>query len=181
VVFMTGLVDAASRPGPGASRSVSLLTSKGKSCQRVTLTVQEERRLFYVGMTRARDELVLSHVRPTTVGGGPAVCRSSCGSARPARNAASRCRCRRCGPLSLERLAAFEPVAEPVERGRQPGEGPLSLSFYQVGDYLTCRSSTSTCTVLRRADCAAPLHRVRLRSAPGVQEFHPPRGARGAS
>ncbi len=59
VVFMTGLVDGPlSRLGLAASRWPC-----HRSCVRETLPegdahLQEERRLFYVGMTRARDELV---------------------------------------------------------------------------------------------------------------------------
>jgi DNA helicase-2/ATP-dependent DNA helicase PcrA len=134
--------------------------------------VQEERRLFYVGMTRARDELVLSHASDY---GGRRVRRVSqfvlealdlpaVAAAGAAADAAAH--------APLERLAAFEPKAEPVEPGREPVEGPLSLSFYQVDDYLTCPLKYKYVHVLRVP--IAPHHAIVYGSAlhKAVQEFH---------
>ncbi|MGD0248198.1 MAG: ATP-dependent DNA helicase, partial [Candidatus Limnocylindrales bacterium] len=178
VVFMTGLVDGRF---PARSRRESLALPA--ELVRETLPegdvhVQEERRLFYVGMTRARDELILSHASDY---GGRRVRRvsqfvlealdlpaSAAGSA--AADVAAH--------APLERLAAFEPKAEPVEPGREPVEGPLSLSFYQVDDYLTCPLKYKYVHVLRVP--IAPHHSIVYGSAlhQAVQEFHR-RGARG--
>jgi DNA helicase-2/ATP-dependent DNA helicase PcrA len=73
----------------------------------------------------------------------------------------------------LEKLAAFEPKAKPVEVvGRDAVEGPLSLSFYQVDDYLTCPLKYKYVHVLRVP--IAPHHSIIYGSAlhKAVQEFH---------
>jgi DNA helicase-2/ATP-dependent DNA helicase PcrA len=172
VVFMTGLVDgrfpARSRRDPLAMppELVNEILPEGDA------HVQEERRLFYVGMTRARDELVLSHA--ADYGGRrarrvsqfvlealdlPAAQASGAALDAAAHN-------------PLERLSAFEPKPEPVEPGRQPLEGPLSLSFYQVDDYLTCPLKYKYVHVLRVP--IAPHHAIIYGSAlhKAVQEFH---------
>jgi DNA helicase-2/ATP-dependent DNA helicase PcrA len=172
VVFMTGLIDGRF---PARSRREPL----GLPAELVHETlpegdphVQEERRLFYVGMTRARDELVLSHASDY---GGRRARRVSqfvlealdlpaVAAAGAAADAAAH--------APLERLAAFEPKAEPVEPGREPVEGPLSLSFYQVDDYLTCPLKYKYVHVLRVP--IAPHHAIVYGSAlhKAVQEFH---------
>jgi DNA helicase-2/ATP-dependent DNA helicase PcrA len=178
IVFMVGLVDgrfpARSRREqlavPAALVSVDLPSGDAH--------VQEERRLFYVGMTRARDELFLTHAAdyggrrarrvsqfvlealdlPATVAGA--------GSPEQA------------GRMPLEWLAAFEPAAAQAEPGQEPVEGPLSLSFYQVDDYLTCPLKYKYVHVLRVP--IAPHHSIVYGSAlhQAVQEFHR-RQARG--
>ena len=172
VVFMTGLVDgrfpARTRREPLAlpSELVQETLPEGDA------HVQEERRLFYVGMTRARDELILSHASDY---GGRRTRRVSqfilealdlpatavTGAVADAKAHAP-----------LERLAAFEPKTEPVEPGREPVEGPLSLSFYQVDDYLTCPLKYKYVHVLRVP--IAPHHAIVYGSAlhKAVQEFH---------
>jgi DNA helicase-2/ATP-dependent DNA helicase PcrA len=153
--------------------------------------VQEERRLFYVGMTRARDELILSHALDY---GGK--------------------RTRRVSPFVLEALdlpAGTSPTTRatsPVERlaalGAPPAEAPaiaatttgaradgtagdgvaadqrepLVLSFYQVDDYLTCPLKYKYVHVMRVP--IAPHHAIVYGSAlhQAVQEFHR-RHARG--
>jgi len=133
--------------------------------------VQEERRLFYVGMTRARDELVLSHAldyggkrtRPR-VAVRPRGARPSGGC-----RAADDARQRAGAPGRLRRAAAAAPTAPTPA----PTE-PLVLSFYQVDAYLTCplRYSTRTCCGCRRRPTT---HRVWVRVAPrraGVPQAH---------
>ena len=94
----------------------------------------EERRLFYVAMTRARDELWLSY----HLGGrGPApavaVHRRSRGHADE-RSAALSID----GPSSVEQIEqGLQAPPVPVIAPRSTG-GPLSLSFSQVDEYLTC-------------------------------------------
>lgn len=147
VVFMTGLVEGRF---PARTRREPL--AMPSELVRETLPegdahLQEERRLFYVGMTRARDELVLTHAADYS---GRRTRRASqfvlealdlpaLATTGPSVEGAAH--------APLERLAAFEPKAEAAEAARDGAvEGPLSLSFYQVDDYLTCPSSTSTFT-----------------------------------
>ncbi|MHB8673674.1 MAG: ATP-dependent helicase [Candidatus Limnocylindrales bacterium] len=97
----------------------------------------EERRLFYVAMTRARDELILSHARDY---GGARVRRVSpfVVEALDLPAAAAEIVI----PSPLERLArhgrATAPIAEdPPARVRPVGE-PLTLSFGAIDAYLGC-------------------------------------------
>jgi DNA helicase-2/ATP-dependent DNA helicase PcrA len=139
--------------------------------------VQEERRLFYVGMTRARDELVLSHALDY---GGKRTRRISPfvlealdlpAGTSPATRATS----------PAERLVALgaPPAEAPAARGAagDPDE-PLVLSFYQVDDYLTCPLKYKYVHVMRVP--IAPHHAIVYGSAlhQAVQEFHK-RHARG--
>ena len=139
--------------------------------------LQEERRLFYVGMTRARDELVLTHaadyggsrarrVSPfvlealdlPTAAGVPGV-----GARRPA---------------PIEQLGAFEIRPAAAEAPLGPTNEPLTLSFGQIDDYLTCPAKYKYQHVLRVP--VAPHHAMIYGSAlhKAVQEFHR-RHARG--
>ncbi len=139
--------------------------------------LQEERRLFYVAMTRARDELVLSHAAdyggararrvspfvlealdlPTSLGTPGAGARK----ATPA-----------------EQIGAFERRPAVAEAPIEPGDEPLTLSFGQIDDYLTCPQKYRYAHVLRIP--VAPHHAMVYGSAlhKAVQEFHR-RHARG--
>ena len=174
-VFMVGLVDgrfpAAGRRDPLAIPA-TLLSGGGLEGD---VHLREERRLFYVGMTRARDELILSHA--ADYGGrrarrvSPFVLESldlpdvdaanPAGSRRPA-----------------ERLAGFASPVAPAEPVRRPTGEPLSLSFGQVDDYLTCPLRYKYGHVVRVP--VAPHHALVYGSAlhRAVQEFHR-RQARG--
>jgi DNA helicase-2/ATP-dependent DNA helicase PcrA len=96
----------------------------------------EERRLFYVGMTRAREELMLSWARDY---GGRSARRLSqfvleALDLPPATPVES------LRPTVAERLARNQhPVRQPVAPSPLTiGDRPLSLSFGQVNDYLEC-------------------------------------------
>ncbi len=138
--------------------------------------LQEERRLFYVGMTRARDELVLSHAADY---GGQ--------------------RARRVSPFVLEALdlpvaagaaGSGAKVSSPMERlrgmdrtepapvARPVSNEPITLSFYGIDDYLTCPLKYKFGHVLRVP--LAPHHSLIYGSAlhAAVAEFHK-RHARG--
>ena len=131
--------------------------------------VQEERRLFYVAMTRARDELVLSHALDY---GGKRTRRVSpfvlealdlpAGASPPTRPSSP-----------LERLGGFEApaVAQAVVPSGRPSD-PLVLSFHQVDAYLTCPLRYKYAHVLRVP--TAPHHAIVYGSAlhKAVQEFH---------
>jgi DNA helicase-2/ATP-dependent DNA helicase PcrA len=95
----------------------------------------EERRLFYVGMTRARDELVLTSASDYGTSRARKVSRFvvealELPSPRPAARATS----------ALEALARHAPAPAPAE----PGEAPipedevLRLSYARIDDYETC-------------------------------------------
>ena len=176
VVFMPGLV-AGRFPTHGRREPLALpLELVRETLPEGDFRLQEERRLFYVGMTRARDELVLSHA--ADYGGGiarrlsPFVLEAldlpATGSSGPSRAASP----------ALERLAAFadrEPAPVPP---RGAFEEPLLLSFYAVDDYLTCPLKYKYGHVLRVP--LAPHHALVYGAAlhKAVQEFHR-RHARG--
>jgi len=175
VVFMTGLVDGRF---PARTRREQLALPVAlvhEVLPEGDARVQEERRLFYVGMTRARDELVLAHAADY---GGKRVRRVSqfvLEALDLAAAAAVGAVAEASAQSPLERLAAFEPKAEPIgldPSGREPVEGPLSLSFYQVDDYLTCPLKYKYVHVLRVP--IAPHHAIVYGSAlhKAVQEFH---------
>jgi DNA helicase II / ATP-dependent DNA helicase PcrA len=139
--------------------------------------LQEERRLFYVGMTRARDELVLTHA--ADYGGQrarrvspfvlealdlPVAAGASGAGARPA--------------SPLERLSTMErPEPSPAAPRSRVGE-PLMLSFYAIDDYLTCPLKYKFAHVLRVP--LSPHHSIIYGAAlhAAVAEFHK-RHARG--
>ena len=177
VVFMIGLVDGRF-PARGRREQLAVPDALLRGVFPTgDAHVQEERRLFYVGMTRARDELVLAHALDY---GGRRARRVSPfvlealdlpAGASPAPRAAS----------PLERLAPFEgpPVEAPAARRRSDGTfEPLVLSFYQVDDYLTCPLKYRYVHVMRVP--IAPHHALVYGSAlhQAVQEFHR-RHARG--
>ena len=175
VVFMTGLVDGRF---PARTRREQLalpVALVNEVLPEGDARLQEERRLFYVGMTRARDELVLAHAADY---GGKRVRRVSqfvLEALDLAASAATGAAADLTAHSPLERLASFEPKAEPAEQakpGRDPVEGPLSLSFYQVDDYLTCPLKYKYVHILRVP--IAPHHAIVYGSAlhKAVQEFH---------
>jgi DNA helicase-2/ATP-dependent DNA helicase PcrA len=138
--------------------------------------LQEERRLFYVAMTRARDELILTNAADY---GGRRARRVSpfvlealdLPVAGPAAGSGPRP-----GAGPLERLAGFEAAGTPVEARRGPTDEPLSLSFYQVDDYLACPLKYRYGHVVRVP--IAPHHSLVYGSAlhRAVQEFHKRQG-----
>ena len=127
-------------------------------------------------MTRARDELILTHAADY---GGARARRISPFVLEaldlPIADAAGE---RRAARRRQERLAAFAVAERPVAPPRGPITEPLSLSFYQVDDYLTCPRKYQYGHVLRvplaphhALVYGAALHKV-------VQLFHQ-RHARG--
>ncbi len=171
VVFLPGLV-AGRFPSSGRGEALALPAGLGRGAPPTPeLALAEERRLFYVAMTRARDELVLSHAAdyggararrvspfvlealdlPTTAG-------------IPGAGAAA--------PTTEDRLAAFERSAARPDVARVPIDEPLSLSFYQIDDYLTCPLKYKYAHVLRVP--LAPHHAIVYGAAlhKAVQLFH---------
>jgi DNA helicase-2/ATP-dependent DNA helicase PcrA len=178
VVFLPGLVTdrfpTRSRPDPLALP----LELVKETLPEGDFELQEERRLFYVAMTRARDELILSHAADY---GGSRARRISpfvlealdlpVAEAVPGRGAHA--------STPLGKLSAFEGTASPSAGHEAEGVAePLILSFYAIDDYLTCPLRYKYGHVLRVP--LAPHHALIYGSAlhQAVQEFHR-RHARG--
>ncbi len=131
VVHVAGLVEGRF-PLRGRADRIVLPDVLGRRVDVEEAVWAEERRLMYVAMTRARDELNLSHAVRTTLGG----------------------RVRRPSPFlaeSLDRpLAAASGEAPTAGRSLRPVDeaplvpvptdpaAPLTLSHSQIDDYLTC-------------------------------------------
>jgi DNA helicase-2/ATP-dependent DNA helicase PcrA len=177
VVYLPGLVTGRF-PAIGRREPLALpLELVNETLPEGDYQLQEERRLFYVGMTRARDELVLSHA--ADYGGQrarrvspfvlealdlPVASGTAGAGARPA--------------SPLEKLAGHERTeAAPVTRRGRDDE-PLWLSFYAIDDYLTCPRKYRYGHILRVP--IAPHHSMIYGSAlhAAVSEFHK-RHARG--
>jgi DNA helicase II / ATP-dependent DNA helicase PcrA len=136
--------------------------------------LEEERRLFYVAMTRARDELVLSHAAETAGGRArrisPFVMEALdlptagfSAQAFPSSTHAS-------GPL--QRIAAAEVPVESPDAERTPMAGPLMLSHSAIDAYLTCPLRYKYSQVVRVP--TTPHHSMVYGAAvhQAVQEFH---------
>ncbi|TMQ74086.1 MAG: ATP-dependent helicase [Candidatus Eisenbacteria bacterium] len=135
VVFLVSLVEDRF-PARGQSEAMPLppeLTHEPPSQGDVRL--EEERRLFYVGMTRAREALVLTHAADY---GGKTRRKMSRFVAEALAIPAARLGPRRLDPRqAIERHA---PSALPPAAARAPlGDAePLRLSSSRIDDYLTC-------------------------------------------
>jgi DNA helicase-2/ATP-dependent DNA helicase PcrA len=177
VVYLPGLVSGRF-PAIGRRETLALpIELVNETLPEGDYQLQEERRLFYVGMTRARDELVLSHAADY---GGQRARRVSpfvlealdlpvaAGVAGAGAKQTS----------ALEKLAALEQTepAPAPRRGRD--DEPLWLSFYAIDDYLTCPLRYKYGHVLRVP--LAPHHSLIYGSAlhAAVAAFHK-RHARG--
>jgi DNA helicase-2/ATP-dependent DNA helicase PcrA len=139
--------------------------------------LQEERRLFYVGMTRARDELVLSSA--ADYGGG--IARRLSPFVLEALDLPPQAAVPGAGVTAadpLDRIAAAQPVIPDAAPVRSPRDEPLLLSFYAVDDYLSCPLKFKYGHVLRVP--IAPHHALVYGAAlhKAIQEFHR-RQARG--
>ncbi|TMC60108.1 MAG: ATP-dependent helicase, partial [Chloroflexi bacterium] len=171
VVFLPGLV---SDRFPMRSRPDTLglpLALVKETLPDGDFQLQEERRLFYVAMTRARDELILSHAADY---GGARARRVSpfvlealdlpIAASMPGSGARA--------TRPVERLATFGQPAVPAAAAPDDLDEPLTLSFYAIDDYLTCPLKFKYGHVLRVP--VAPHHALIYGSAlhKAVQEFH---------
>ncbi len=177
VVYLPGLVSGRF-PAIGRREPLALpLELVHETLPEGDYQLEEERRLFYVGMTRARDELVLSHAADY---GGQRARRVSpfvlealdlpVAFGTPGAGARS--------STPLERLAGLERTEAAPAAPRPRGDEPLVLSFYAVDDYLTCPLKYKYAHLLRVP--LAPHHSLIYGSAlhAAVAEFHR-RHARG--
>jgi DNA helicase-2/ATP-dependent DNA helicase PcrA len=147
VVFMTGLVEDRFptrerrdplEPPPGLLRDLA-----PESDQHLA----EERRLFYVGMTRAREELVYSWAQDY---GGNRTRRVS-QFVSEALDLAPTTPLERLTPSLVEQLARHDrPVRKPAAVEQSTiGDRPLSLSYGQINDYLDCPAKYRYAHVVR--------------------------------
>ncbi len=171
VVFLPGMV-AGRFPSSGRGEALALPTGLGRGEPPTPeMALAEERRLCYVAMTRARDELILSHAADY---GGARARRVSpfvlealdlpVVAGVPGAGAKT--------STPLERLATFEASTPARPAAEGPITEPLSLSFYQVDDYLTCPLKYKYAHVLRVP--LAPHHAIVYGAAlhKAVQLFH---------
>ncbi|HET7169120.1 MAG TPA: ATP-dependent DNA helicase [Candidatus Limnocylindrales bacterium] len=171
VVYLPGLV-AGRFPGNGRGEALALPAGLGRGAAPTPeRSLAEERRLCYVAMTRARDELILSHAADY----GGARARKVSPFVLEALDLPASAGTARSGVVSSsaeERLATFAGIDAPVEAVRGPIEEPLSLSFGQIDAYLTCPRKYQYAHVLRVP--TAPHHALVYGSAlhKVVQLFH---------
>jgi DNA helicase-2/ATP-dependent DNA helicase PcrA len=170
VVFLPGLV-ADRFPARGRRESLALpVELVDEVLPEGDGQLQEERRLFYVAMTRARDELILSHAAESAGGRARRISPFVVEALDlPGATAAGS------GAVStgaLARIAAMEPAGDAPEPARVPITGPLLLSHSSIDDYLTCPLKYKYSQVLRVP--TPPHHALIYGSAlhKAVQEFH---------
>jgi len=169
-VFMVGLVDGRF---PAVERAEPLgvpLALVRETLPSGDFRIQEERRLFYVGMTRARDELILTWAadyggRARRVSPFVLEALDLPPTVRPIGSAGT-------AAGALEKLAGFRTPDRPAEPERTRLEGPLTLSFYAIDDYLTCPLKYKYAHLLRVP--LAPHHAIVYGAAlhAAVSEFH---------
>ncbi|MFQ5781171.1 MAG: ATP-dependent helicase, partial [Nitrospiria bacterium] len=134
-VFMVGLVDGRF-PSRGRGEPVELpLALIPEEIPKGNIHLQEERRLFYVGMTRARKKLYLTGARDI----GTARERKVSPFVLEALNLPLQAiRTAKSSPLeAIERHGAVEREASSL-RSASPDGAALYLTYYQIDDYLTC-------------------------------------------
>ncbi len=169
-VFMVGLVEGRF---PAVERAEPLglpLALVRETLPSGDFRIQEERRLFYVGMTRARDELILTWA--ADYGGRPRRVSPFVLEALDLPTAARPIGTEGTTANALEKLAGFRTPDRPAEPERVRPEGPLTLSFYAVDDYLTCPLKYKYAHLLRVP--LAPHHAIVYGAAlhAAVSEFH---------
>ncbi len=171
VVFLPGMV-AGRFPLSGRGETLPLPVGLGRGePPSPEAALAEERRLCYVAMTRARDELILCHAADY---GGARARRVSPFVLEaldlPTASGVPGAGARASSPA--ERLAGFGAVAAPAVAADGPITEPLSLSFYQIDDYLTCPLKYKYAHVLRVP--LAPHHAIIYGAAlhKAVQLFH---------
>jgi len=150
VVFLVSLVQG-KFPLPRRSQQIELPDSLIKEVlPSGDFHVQEERRLFYVGMTRAKEELYLTSAEDY---GGKRLRKASqfvfeALGKKPGEGAEKR------KTAAIESIKRFAPAKAPSgapESAPQkiPEDKLVSLSYYQIDDYLTCPLKYKYVNILR--------------------------------
>ncbi|HTY45338.1 MAG TPA: ATP-dependent DNA helicase [Patescibacteria group bacterium] len=146
VVFLVTLVSGRF-PWPRRSQPIELPDALIKEIlPEGDFHIQEERRLFYVGMTRSKEELYFTSASDY---GGSRMRRVSQfvaealgqESAQPQKQASS----------ALEAIERFAPQkgSSPAAIEEMPADKLLTLSYYQIDDYLTCPLKYKYVNILR--------------------------------
>jgi DNA helicase II / ATP-dependent DNA helicase PcrA len=136
-VFLAGL--AANR-FPSVARQTALAFPPEMAKEELSLHdphLAEERRLCYVGLTRAQDELVLTQARDY---GGKRLYKVSRFVLEALELPPSLAQTRNAPSTGAEQIHTHAPLPEEKLKGRGPlaaGE-MLTLSYYQINDFLTC-------------------------------------------
>ncbi len=137
VVFVCGLVDGRF-PVRARPPALSLPSELAARPEGDAAHLQEERRLFYVALTRGRDEVHLSY--HTTAANGRGRCRPSLFIAEALDLPVSSVEA--AGGLgelaALTATASVAGAAQPAQVPRPASNTSLSLSFSQVDDFLSC-------------------------------------------
>jgi DNA helicase-2/ATP-dependent DNA helicase PcrA len=170
IVFLPGVV-AGRFPSSGRGETLPLPGGLGPGePPGPEAALAEERRLCYVAMTRARDELILSHAADY---GGARARRISPFVLEALDLPASSAAGGGAEPASpVDRLASFDATSQPTAAAIGPITEPLSLSHSQIDDYLTCPLKYKYAHVLRVP--LAPHHALVYGAAlhKAVQQFH---------
>ncbi|MDD5561151.1 MAG: ATP-dependent DNA helicase [Candidatus Omnitrophica bacterium] len=147
VVFLVSLVQG-KFPLPKRSQQIGLPDSLIKEVLPTgDFHIQEERRLFYVGMTRAKEELYLTSAEDY---GGKRLRKVSqfvleALGKQPGENAEKR------KAAAIENIRRFAPVKEPPKISGQKiaADKLVNLSYYHIDDYLTCPLKYKYVNILR--------------------------------
>ena len=146
VVFLVSLVNGRF-PWPHRRQPIELPDSLIKEIlPSGDFHIQEERRLFYVGMTRSKEELYLTSASDY---GGKRLKRISPFVIEALGRQKEEAEKKKAS--ALEAIKRFAPAKESPKKARLkiPREQLLNLSFYQIDDYLTCPLKYKYVNILR--------------------------------
>ncbi len=146
VVFLVSLVQGRF-PWPRRSQAIELPDSLIKEVLPTgDFHIQEERRLFYVGLTRAKEELYLTSAEDY---GGKRLRRVSQFVFEALGTEAKEKEKKKAS--SLESIQRFAPKKDSIkpEIKKINAETPVHLTYYQVDDYLTCPLKYKYVNILR--------------------------------
>ncbi|MBL7151272.1 MAG: ATP-dependent helicase [Candidatus Omnitrophica bacterium] len=146
VVFLVSLVQGRF-PWPRRSQPIELPDALIKEVlPSGDFHIQEERRLFYVGMTRAKEELYLTSAEDY---GGKRLKRVSQFVIEALGKEAEERKKKKIS--AIEAIKRFAPQKEPSlqKPAKIPETKPVALSYYHIDDYLTCPLKYKYVNILR--------------------------------